>query len=164
MIDCRQARRRFLELLDPAAGQEKLLRDHLASCASCAEEAARLRAGWEALGQWEGINPSPGFERGFWERVSRLPTRRRASARRVRWLAWVPAASAAALLLLVGGWLLSYLPPGGRGADRRAGETFSLVASLEVLEHQELLAEMELLEELDLLFRFESGSETGESG
>ncbi|OGX37716.1 MAG: hypothetical protein A3G91_01930 [Omnitrophica WOR_2 bacterium RIFCSPLOWO2_12_FULL_50_9] len=46
------------------------VKEHLASCAACQKELHALERSWKMLGEWQNIEPSPGYVSRFWTRVS----------------------------------------------------------------------------------------------
>jgi predicted anti-sigma-YlaC factor YlaD len=51
------------------AGELKMLKTHLASCAACRNESRVFTDLWDALGALPTIQPSPEFRARFWQRV-----------------------------------------------------------------------------------------------
>lgn len=165
-MDCREVKRSlpaFLES-DLSEDQRSQIRDHLTSCASCAQEMKQIEAAWEALGQWEEVSPSPLFKKKFWEKIADREGQK-APKGWTSWgwrVAWVPVGSLAAVLLAAFLWLF-WSQPERTGTIQLAiehGKLVELAASMELLEHKELVEEMDLLEEFELLLALEDVSET----
>ncbi len=104
-MNCEKLREEFMEavLSGPAAASPEL-REHLRSCAACAEELASFQQTMTLLDSWQAPEPSPYFS-------SRLRARLReeAAAPALGWLAWLRRpvlAAAAAVLIAVGAGLL----------------------------------------------------------
>jgi anti-sigma factor RsiW len=88
------------------------VQEHLALCAACRREAARLAFVSEVLDSLEGLEPSPYFA----PRLKHLVSRRERGRRVGRIVVAAAAAAAAALSLLLGGFLGRALYAGPNGA------------------------------------------------
>lgn len=101
-------------------------RRHLSSCADC----RAFVGSWEALRQYPGLEPSPGFLRGI---------RRKLAPRILRFAAAISAAAAALLI----GVVLWHAP----ARETVTEEERELVENLELLQNYELLRTLELVSE-----------------
>jgi len=100
-MKCENIREQFMEVV--LSGPEVALpvvREHLRSCAACAEELAAFKQTMALLDDWQAPEPSPYFG----SRVRAL-MREEASVQPSGWLAWLrrPVAAAAAMVLVVVG-------------------------------------------------------------
>ncbi len=100
-MKCENIREQFMEVV--LSGPEVALpevREHLRSCAACAEELASFKQTMALLDDWQAPEPSPYFG----SRVRAL-VREEAFAQPSGWLAWLrrPVAAAAAMVLVVVG-------------------------------------------------------------
>jgi hypothetical protein len=102
MMECDQARRRFLEadLAELTAEADTDLGRHLATCARCRSEAERIRTAEGALGDWLRARTPRGDLAGALARA-RTAARRRSRVRRFGGAAAMLAAAALAGVLLV---------------------------------------------------------------
>ena len=153
-MNCKQVRE---HLLDGAQGARPAVwpevEEHLAACATCADEWEGLCRTMALLDEWQAPEPSPYFD-------SRLRSRLREERERPRgWLEWLRkpvVALALALLLAVGVSLFQSTPSGnGKKAPNAAQQQAatvqpgSAVADLQALDKdEELYANFELLDEL----------------
>jgi len=106
-MTCRQCRRQLTSYLHKALSDRvsESVQRHFDDCRACADEAAAVRAVWEALGTSETIEPSQGFNGAVWARVrepehSWLPR----PSMLLRPARLAPVAALAATVF-VGGWL-----------------------------------------------------------
>ncbi|MBI4466519.1 MAG: zf-HC2 domain-containing protein [Acidobacteria bacterium] len=134
---------------------------HLADCAACRARRDELRALLGVLGEWEAVEPSPGFD-------AALQARLEEEAQRPVWFGLRPAyavALAGAVVAVIGLLLWRSVPPttgpppvaqtppevvepapGGETPGLQAGD------ELAALDNPVLLENYELLEEFDILF------------
>ena len=100
-MKCGRIREELVEAVLSGPEMESLaVREHLATCAACAQEVAALRRTMDLMDEWQAPAPSPYFS-------ARLHTRMREERRHepAGWLAWLRrpiVATAAAALLAVG--------------------------------------------------------------
>ena len=120
------------------ARDSEQLQHHLASCSSCAEEAARMRNLWNAMGQLDSATANPAASVEF----GRLLERRLRS----RW--WSHAKIAAAVVgLLAAGAALGRFVPGGEPNEGVAPETAEFMLLIRGNEPNRILPEAQLTQE-----------------
>ncbi len=76
-MNCKNAVKALPEYLDLTLGKDEALgvRDHLALCPECREEARLFSSSWEMLDVLETVQSSAYFRAHFWERVREQETR-----------------------------------------------------------------------------------------
>jgi len=155
-MKCEDIREELLDLIgaEPTAGQKQ----HLESCAACAQKLAQLRQTMALLEEWTAPEVSPYFD-------AKLRARLRAEAESPRgWFAWLrspaflrPAAAAVFTLLLAAGiTLYTYSGQPQPAPVANNPNTVAVpaaegtaVGDLQALEkNEELLADFELLDDL----------------
>jgi anti-sigma factor RsiW len=110
---CHRIQKRLAAYQDGEIGGEERDRiaAHLEGCPACRSAYAELEQAWQALEKIPEIQASAGFEGRLFERINAVPESR--SRRRFPWVLWVdqwrPAPAMAAVILLVGTVLGSYL-------------------------------------------------------
>ncbi|MGA2905396.1 MAG: hypothetical protein ABSD98_16335 [Candidatus Korobacteraceae bacterium] len=104
-MKCDKLRQEFMEAV--LSGPETVspeLREHLQSCAACADELAALQRTMTLLEEWQTPEPSPYFNTRLRARM-----REQAATAATSWLAWLRrpiVAAAAAVLIALGAGLL----------------------------------------------------------
>lgn len=68
-MTCRRAIKSQADFIDPTS--DPFMKEHLAACQDCREEARLLASSWESLGLLESLTPSGDFRARFWARVRR---------------------------------------------------------------------------------------------
>lgn len=100
MKSCSDIQELLPEFDDGDLGEVELqaVAEHLGQCADCSRVLDEMRASWDMLGEWDDLQPDPGFGARFWERVGREEERQRFSLRRLFGeRVWYPAAAVAVL-------------------------------------------------------------------
>jgi type VI protein secretion system component VasK len=144
---------------DLSEEQRSLIQAHLNTCIACQKETRQLEASWQALGRWRETEPSPYFKQKFWSRIADLDKNVQSKGWGGWRVAWIPAGSLAAVLLLILTWIL--WPSTQKNGDLQIASTdqqsrlLEFATTLDLLEHKDLLLEMELLQDLDLLLALE---------
>lgn len=154
---CDQIKKLLPVYLDGALESQETqsVKDHLASCVACQKEREALERSWAMLGQWQKIDPAPGYVSRFWTRVSLEPSWRervaggiREAVEGVRRKRLAPVFAAACVLMIAGIFSLrNYLQM------REARELLSSLSQeeLEMAEDIELAENFEIIENLDVL-------------
>ncbi|MCI0528138.1 MAG: zf-HC2 domain-containing protein [Nitrospira sp.] len=165
-MDCHEVQKRLPVDLDSDLSEEQRLQiqAHLATCIPCQKEVRRLEASWQVLGRWREIEPSPYFKQRFWSRIADLDKNKQSKGWWGWRIAWVPAGSLAAVLLLILTWILwSSTQKDGDlqvAPMNQQSNLLEFAATLDLLEHKDLLLEIELLEDFDLLLALEEDTKS----
>lgn len=167
-MHCDEAKKIIPVYLDGELGQEetRLVKEHIASCAACQKEQHALERSWKMLGEWQNIEPAPGYVSRFWIKVSSERSLRERVARGIgealdglRRKRLAPVYAAVCVLLITGIFSLrNYW---------EVQETQKLIASLnqeelemakdvELAENFDIIQEMDFLEDMEVIENLES--------
>jgi len=130
---------------------EARIRTHLESCSICRDELEGLMMMDRLMGELPDIEPSSGFDRAFWQKVSEKETQPdRFSFIKTFFFGWRPYLATAATALIVLGGVVFY--------ESRKGLS---VEEIVIAENMDLLQEYDLISRLDLLENWEVIVDTG---
>jgi len=152
-MNCGQTEKKLVAYLDGKlhAAERRLFEAHLATCASCQEQAEGFRSVWEVLEELPAIMPSPAFDAAVRARVQQEP-------RRAGFWSWiVPSprlAFAITTLLIASVWISSFQParlgvtrPAAAPAQSSEAE-FRMINNLPVLEDYDVVSSFDALSDL----------------
>ena len=130
-----------------SAPQSQEVRRHIADCRRCRRELNRLEQTDRMIKEMDGVEPSPGFDRAFWDQVEAWETRR-AGHWWHRWAlpAWRPALAAGLCAGLALAVFVSTRPDRGVTAEDRF-----IAENIEMLDNYDLIHNLEILENWDAI-------------
>jgi anti-sigma factor RsiW len=154
-MSCRKQQKNLSALLDGELDDAlaQSLSEHLARCASCQKEKAKLERSMQALGTYAVPSPSPSFDSDFSRRL-RLAKAEQEKARSPRrfllWGGFATATAAAAIALFaLGVWR------GGPAAPAQIVDV-ELAQNLELLEDYDVVSSLDILEDFDVVSNLDS--------
>lgn len=146
----------FLEgALDSKSNQDVL--KHLQACEVCAKEKELYEKTWQLMGEWQDIEPEPGFKSRFWNRlVSRKTEIIRTPALNILRLTQrltVALATAAIVILAMNFVIPKYFQSKNTEIliSSLNEEEMVLIENIDLLENLELIEAIEFLEDLDII-------------
>lgn len=149
-MHCKDIHEELIEASFTGAIENAAVREHLASCASCAKEWQAMRRTMAALDSWQAPEPSPYFDTRLFARLEEEKRRPASLGERltamlhVRWQAAAGMALAAALA--VGASI--YIPLHNAGTQKPTVAKSSAVDDLKALEkNKDLLSAMDDLDQ-----------------
>jgi len=129
---------------------------HLQACKDCAKEKRLYEESWKLMGQWQDIEPEPGFKSRFWNRL--IGQTESAKAPRINIFRLPKRASfalvtAATIIIVVSVALLNYLPSRSAAilASKISEEEMILVENIDLLENLEIIQYIDLLENMEII-------------
>jgi len=157
-MKCRKFRRLIPDFLEgqltPKRHEEIIA--HLKICKDCAKEKRLYEESWQLIGQWQDIEPEPGFKMRFWNHLLREAESKLAPPINIfrlsqRWS--VALATAAIIIIVVSISLPNYLQT--KSAELFVSEIneeeIILVENIELLEHLEIIQDIDFLENMELI-------------
>ena len=149
VMKCDQIRERMPDI---AAGFAELTReesDHLAGCATCAEQLKGMRSTMSLLDEWQVPEPSPYFDTRLQARL-----REEMAKPQVSWLRWFRRPVLAAALTVIMGVGVGLFFARGRGARNSnviAEGPGTAVSDLQTLDkNHDIYSDFEVLDDLDV--------------
>ena len=146
----------FLEgALDSKINQEVLR--HLQSCEVCAKEKELYEKTWQLIGEWQDIEPEPGFNSRFWNRLVSRQTKVERTPNinilRLTQRFTVALATAAIVILAINFILPKYFQSKNTEIliSSLDEEEMALIENIDLLENLELIENIEFLENLDII-------------
>ncbi len=125
---------------------------HISSCPECRRLESNLRRIDTLILSQDGIEPSPGFDTRFWQKVRSDSSLMNPPEKRKKWfeILWRPAplVLAAAGLALA---LMVYLPATHRESQTLPPASVALVENLELYENYDMIEILDLLEAMPYL-------------
>lgn len=155
-MSCSKCKKNLVALLDGELDSALTtdLRDHLAGCASCQGELAKLDGTLEAMARHRAPPPSPSFDSDFARRLRLAKAEREEKPKRARrfWMfgGFAGAAAAAAIALFaLGVWR------NGPTAPAKVAE-IELAQNLELLENYDVVSSLDALEDFEIVSNLDS--------
>ena len=151
----------FLEDGLDAEAQQRVA-DHLRTCADCRVEARKIEQAWALLDAVKAIKPDPSYRIRFWRSVdARRPWHTRAWQQVQTLLGnrrWLPAAAAAAIVLLIGGvavFQLSEKPPQPAVLAAPSEIDLEMLAKLDMVEDFEIIQEFDFFTDFEIIIEYQ---------
>ncbi|MDO8580753.1 MAG: zf-HC2 domain-containing protein [Candidatus Omnitrophota bacterium] len=164
-MNCDQFKHLIPELAerDIQAIENKEVKEHFASCASCRQEFLSVQQAWNMLGDLPSVEPQPNYISRFWTRVAvEQPWYEEAweglktTFARKR---WVPVLVGIYALIFIGIFSLQYFK-GNQGVVPEVVEIndndLEMVENIDLAESLDIVQDLDFLEDLDVIENLES--------
>ena len=145
-----------------SAKELEQVKNHLAGCPVCAQECQAQQSVWQLLGEYEEIQPEPGFIGRFWTRVASQTTWQEKLLEKLNvgvWRQpWVYASLGLCLALIIGSLLFwqNQYPKSSELLANVNEEELEMLENLELVENFDVIQDMEFYEDLEVIENLEN--------
>lgn len=142
------------------------VKEHLASCLACQKELHAMERSWKMLGEWQNIEPAPGYVSRFWTKVSLERPLREKVARGIgealdglRRRRLSPVYAAFCVLVITGIFSLRNYYQMRETQELVANlnhEELEMAGDVELAENFDIIQEMDFLEDMEVIENLDS--------